>query len=132
MTGSRGSPQVRPDGAQLGAVPLLAEVLVDPALVKRLSPGLAVEYRRALRRLDIDLEAHIAASTGRAETLHEPAEADRAVRLDEAATILDMERRTLERKSKWQRLGGYKDLDGRVKFRLADLRRYLARRRSMG
>src|SRR2546425_12915311 len=103
MTVSRGSPQVRPDGAQLGAVPLLAEVLVDPALVKRLPPGLAVEYRRALRRLDIDLEAHIATSTGRAETIHEPAEADRAVRLDEAATILGMERRTLERKSKWQR-----------------------------
>ena len=48
-------------------------------------------------------------------------EPDRAVGLDEAAHILGIEKRTLERKPTWQRLAGYKDVDGRVKFRLADL-----------
>jgi hypothetical protein len=60
---------------------------------------------------------------------HEP---DRAIGLDEAARILGMERRTLERKPMWQRLAGYKDVDGRVKFRVVDLHRHIRRRSGNG
>ncbi|MBI4271723.1 MAG: hypothetical protein HY615_15415 [Candidatus Rokubacteria bacterium] len=116
--------------ASLAAVPSLPDVQADPALVQHLPRPVAIEYRRQLRRLDADLEAHIAASPDRADAPLEPEEQGRAVGLDEAASLLGMERRTLERKPMWQRLGGYKDLDGRVKFRLGNLRRHVARRSS--
>lgn len=114
--------------AHLGAVPSLQDVVADPALVGRLPRPVAIEYRRAIKRLDADLEAHIAASTDRAAAAREAEGPDRAIGLDEAARILDIKRRTLERESKWRLVGGYRDVDGRIKFRLAELRRHLARR----
>jgi len=117
-----------PRPASLMAVPSLPDVQADPVLVQQLPRPVAIEYRRQLRRLDADLEAHIAANTDRVECAREPEESGRAVGLDEAARLLSMERRTLERKPTWQRLGGYKDLDGRVKFRLGTLHRHVARR----
>lgn len=114
--------------ATLAAVPSLPDVVGDPTLVDRLPRRTAIEYQRVVRRLDADLGAHIASGTDFVETKGTPEEGDRAIGLDEAAHILGMEKRTLERKPTWQRLAGYKDVDGRVKFRLVDLRRHIARR----
>ena len=107
-----------------GSVPSLPDVLADPALARHLPRPVAIEYRRAMKRLDADLEARIA-SIEPADVTN-PLETDRAIGLAEASTFLDMKRRTLERK--WQLLGGYRDIDGHIKFRLAVLRRHVARR----
>jgi len=114
------------------AVPSLCDVVSDPTLVDRLPRRTAIEYQRLVRQLDADLWARIALSTDSAAPSRTPEEPDRAVGLEEAARILGMEKRTLERKPTWQRLAGYKDIDGRVKFRVADLRRHIARRSSNG
>jgi hypothetical protein len=119
--------------AALAAVPSLPEVVADPMLVDQLPRRTAIEYQRVVRRLDADLGARIAIGTDAgAEVGRTPEDPDRAVGLDEAAHVLGMEKRTLERKPTWQRLAGYKDVDGRVKFRLADLRRHIARRSANG
>ena len=118
------SPDQREVRAQLGPVPSLQAVMADPSLVRDLPRPAAIEYRRALKRLDADLEARIA-STEPAEAAN-PADSDRAIGLTEASTFLDMKRRTLERK--WRQLGGYRDVDGHIKFRLGVLRRHVARR----
>ncbi len=52
--------------------------------------------------------------------------ADRVVGLAEAATRLGCSRSWLSRRASWARLGGYKDLDGRVKFAESRLRAHLA------
>jgi hypothetical protein len=55
----------------------------------------------------------------------EPApQADRAVGLAEAAQRIGCTRAWLERRTNWQRCGGFKDLDGHVKFMLSDIRRH--------
>jgi len=101
----------------------------DPRLVERLPRAVAIEYRRAILRLAADLEAHITISIDQPAAAHVPAN-DRAVSLNEASQLLAMKRRTLERPAKWRQLGGYRDIDGHIKFRLADLRRHLARQSS--
>ncbi len=113
---------------QLGSVPSLPDVMADPALASHLPRPVAIEYRRAIKRLDADLEARIASIEPADAT--NPLDADRAIGLAEASTFLDMKRRTLERK--WQQLGGYRDIDGHIKFRLAVLRRHVARRSPTG
>ena len=116
-----------------GTVPSLSDVVVDPTLVECLPRRTAIEYRRAIRRLDADLGARVAMAADSEQQLdHAAHEPDRAIGLDEAAHILGMEKRTLERKPMWQRLAGYKDVDGRVKFRLADLHRHIRRRSGNG
>jgi hypothetical protein len=112
-----------------GTVPSLPDVVVDPTLVECLPRRTAIEYRRAIRRLDADLGARVAMAADSEQHLDPAADdPDRAIGLAEAAHILGMEKRTLERKSMWQRLAGYKDVDGRVKFRLADLHHHIRRR----
>lgn len=120
------------DRATLAAVPSLSDVLADPVLVDQLPRRTAIEYQRTVRRLDADLSARIAMGSDSSEADRTPIESERAVGLDEAARILGMEKRTLERKPTWQRLAGYKDVDGRVKFRIADLRRHITRRSVTG
>jgi hypothetical protein len=116
-----------------GTVPSLPDVIVDPTLIGCLPRRTAIEYRRAIRRLDADLSARVAMAADSEQHLDQAApEPDRAIGLDEAAHILGMEKRTLERKPMWQRLAGYKDVDGRVKFRLADLYRHIRRRSGNG
>jgi hypothetical protein len=99
----------------------------DPRLVERLPRAVAIEYRRAILRLAADLEAHITISIDQPAAAP-AAEDDRAVNLTGASQLLAIKRRTLERAAKWRQLGGYRDIDGHIKFRLADLRRHLARR----
>jgi hypothetical protein len=114
-------------GMALGPVPPLEAVIREPGLVERLPQLVAIAYRRAIKRLDADLEAHIAARVDLPEAGRAP-DQDRAIGLAEASKLLDIKRRTLERPPKWRQLGGYRDIDGHIKFRLLDLRRYLARR----
>jgi hypothetical protein len=139
--GSRGAGRrvgelTREDGissAIPGAVPSLPDVVLDPTLVECLPRRTAIEYRRAIRRLDADLGARVAMAADSEQHLDQAADdLDRAIGLAEAAHILGMEKRTLERRPMWQRLAGYKDVDGRVKFRLADLRRHIRRRSGNG
>jgi hypothetical protein len=106
--------------ANPGTIPSLPDVVVDPTLVECLPRRTAIEYRRAIRRLDADLGARVAmAADSERHLAPAPDDPDRAIGLDEAARILGMEKRTLERKPMWQRLADYKDVDGRIKFRLA-------------
>jgi len=112
---------------RLDPVPPLEAVIQNPGLVEQLPRSVAIEYRRAIQRLAADLEAHITTC------VHGPvavrtSDHDRAVSLTEASQLLGIKRRTLERPAKWRQVGGYRDIDGRIKFRLIDLRRHLARR----
>ena len=57
---------------------------------------------------------------------HHAPQPDRAVRLDEAASLLAMSNDFVYRN--WNRLGGYKDTDHHIKFRVSDIQRYLERK----
>lgn len=57
---------------------------------------------------------------------HHAPEPDRAVRLEEAATLLAMSNDFVYRN--WKRLGGYKDSDHHIKFRMSDIQRHLERK----
>ena len=60
---------------------------------------------------------------------HTP-EPDRALRLEEAASLLAMSHDFVYRH--WKRLGGYKDTDLHIKFRMRDLQRHLQRKAKDG
>ena len=60
---------------------------------------------------------------------HTP-EPDRALRLEEAASLLAMSHDFVYRH--WKRLGGYKDTDHHIKFRMSDLQRHLQRKAKDG
>jgi hypothetical protein len=55
---------------------------------------------------------------------------DRALRLEEAASLLAMSQDFVYRN--WRRLGGYKDVDHHIKFRMSDLQRHLQRKAKDG
>jgi hypothetical protein len=55
---------------------------------------------------------------------------DRAVRLEEAASLLAMSEDFVYRN--WKRLGGYKDTDHHIKFRMSDIQRHLQRKAKEG
>jgi len=57
-------------------------------------------------------------------------ESDRALRLEEAASLLAMSQDFVYRN--WKRLGGYKDADHHIKFRMSDIQRHLQRRAKDG
>ena len=57
---------------------------------------------------------------------HHAPEPDRALRLDEAASLLAMSEDFVYRN--WKRLGGYKDTDHHIKFRMSDIQRHLQRK----
>jgi hypothetical protein len=61
---------------------------------------------------------------------HRASESDRAVRLDEAASLLAMSHDFVYRN--WKQLGGYKDTDHHVKFRMSDIQRHLHRKAKEG
>jgi hypothetical protein len=100
-----------------------AALLEDPALVAALpSEALAQAYARVAA-----LEAALRAAllTRRPEGAEPPAEQDRALRLEDAAPRLGMSPDYLYRH--WSTLGGYKDVDGHVKFTVSAIRRHLAK-----
>ena len=55
---------------------------------------------------------------------------DRAVRLEEAAALLAMSHDFVYRN--WKRLGGYKDTDHHIKFRMSDIQHHLQRKAKDG
>jgi hypothetical protein len=57
-------------------------------------------------------------------------EPDRALRLEEAASLLAMSQDFVYRN--WKRLGGYKDTDHHIKFRMSDIQRHLQRKAKDG
>jgi hypothetical protein len=61
---------------------------------------------------------------------HAAPEPDRAVRLEEAASLLAMSQDFVYRH--WKRLGGYKDTDHHIKFRMTDIQRHLQRKAKDG
>ena len=61
---------------------------------------------------------------------HLAPEPDRALRLDEAASLLAMSQDFVYRH--WKRLGGYKDTDHHIKFRMSDVQRHLQRKAKDG
>jgi len=61
---------------------------------------------------------------------HHAVEPDRALRLEEAAPLLAMSQDFLYRN--WKRLGGYKDADHHIKFRMSDIQRHLRRKAKDG
>jgi hypothetical protein len=61
---------------------------------------------------------------------HPIPERDRALRLEEAAALLAMSHDFVYRH--WKRLGGYKDTDHHIKFRMSDLLRHLQRKAKEG
>lgn len=61
---------------------------------------------------------------------HHAPEPDRALRLDEAAPLLAMSHDFVYRN--WKRLGGYKDTDHHIKFRMSDTQRHLRRKAKEG
>ena len=62
-----------------------------------------------------------------ADLLHRLA---RALRLEEAASLLAMSHDFVYRH--WKRLGGYKDTDHHIKFRMSDIQRHLQRKAKGG
>jgi hypothetical protein len=61
---------------------------------------------------------------------HPVPDPDRALRLEEAAALLAMSHDFVYRQ--WKRLGGYKDADHHIKFRMSDLQRHLQRKAKEG
>jgi len=57
-------------------------------------------------------------------------EHDRALRLEDAASLLARSHDFVYRH--WKRLGGYKDTDHHIKFRMSDLQRHLQRKAKEG
>ena len=61
---------------------------------------------------------------------HAAPDPDRAVRLEETASLLAMSPDFVYRN--WKRLGGYKDTDHHIKFRMSDIQRHLQRKAKDG
>jgi hypothetical protein len=81
--------------------------------------NLDVELAAVLRKLVSLLSAP------RPGPQHAP-EPDRALRLEKAASLLAMSNDFVYRN--WKRLGGYKDTDHHIKFRMSDIQQHLQRK----
>ena len=110
----------------LAAVPSLDALANDPARAADLPPNTA---RALLAQCVLALGALIvpALAVDAPNAATAAAEDEAALGLDAAAGVLAMKPSTLYRKWRALRLG-YKDADGRVKFRRSTLRNYIARR----
>ncbi len=73
-----------------------------------------------------DLEAKLRA---RLLTRRNAPQPDRAVGLDEAAERLGMSKAWLSRRANWERVGGYRDHDRRIKFPLTAIQAHIQGRR---
>jgi hypothetical protein len=107
-------------------VPSLSELAADPGLFD----GLPRQVQDALFEQAAALEARLRVKvTVRTRGADErvPTEPDRAVRVDEAAALLGMTKDFLYRH--WQKMGGYRDDDGHVKFAMSTLQRHVRRAR---
>src|SRR5437867_3687416 len=106
----------------LTVVPTLDALAADPTQAVKLAPSVA----RALWARCVIVQNALLPALTTDVGAHDPSEEEAAVGIDEAAQTLSIKVSTLYRK--WRVLGGYRDVDGRVKFTRAALRRYLGRK----
>lgn len=108
----------------VGALPSLDRLLGDPAAFSVLPS----EIQNAVYAQVAALEAAFRAKMltlgrdGQAPATNEP---DRAVRIEEAMVLLGMTKDYLYRH--WEKLGGYRDDDGHVKFSMSTIQRRIQR-----
>ncbi len=108
------------------AVPTLDALAGDPSLVDMLPRHTLADLYMSIARLEALVRARLLALRPDADraTGSEP---DRALGIDEAAAMLQMTKDYLYRS--WSKLGlGFKDADGRVKFPLSRVQRYIRAR----
>ena len=107
-----------------GAVPSMDTLLVDPTVFNVLPVEVQDVVYEQIAALEAALRSKVLtrSSNGQAPARNEP---DRAVRLEEACTLLGMERTYLERRENWQKLGGYKDDDVHIKFAMSVIQRHI-------
>jgi hypothetical protein len=74
-------------------------------------------------------ELHSALAEVYRDLAQDPAGSDRAVLLPEAARLLGMSLGWIARRENWQKAGGYRDADGRVKVPLSAISRYVQARK---
>jgi hypothetical protein len=116
--------------ASVAAVPGLDELDANPALAETLSPPVLRDRARRAARLAGDLQALL---LGRAGEQQKPApQPDRLILIDEAAKMLATSEDTLY--SKWKRLPfAFKDpLDGKIKFTVSGIEKYVTGRLKSG
>lgn len=113
-------------GRSVAVVPTLDDLRREPGLATSLPRPLVAQLYADVARLEADLRARLFAFS--VDDASPPAPVgDRAVGLEEAARLLAMSTDSLYRK--WRSLGiGYKDADGRVKFSLSSVQRYIRAR----
>ena len=108
----------------VGAIPSLDRLLADPAAFSVLPS----EVQNAVYAQVATLEAAFRAKMltlrrdGQTPTTNDP---DRAVRIEEAMGLLGMTKDYLYRH--WEKLGGYRDDDGHVKFPMSTIQRRIQR-----
>ena len=99
--------------------------LVD--VIPEAPTDLILRLRRELSRVLADADLVIARRMTAAQAPRPSP--DRAVGLEEAAGMLGMSKAWLQRKANWERVGGYRDADRRIKFSLATLQDHIRGRR---
>jgi hypothetical protein len=104
-------------------VQVVAEVLTDPSRLAHLPLDALVDLRRQLWALESDVESAILTRT--LAQHHAAPMPDRAVRIEEAGTMLGMTTDYLYRH--WKKLGGYRDDDGHIKFALSTIQGHIQR-----
>jgi hypothetical protein len=100
----------------------------DPGALTALLPAERLATLERVEVLAARLRVRVLASQGNGAAPPPAPAGERAVRLREAANLLGMSRDSLHRKWRGIPLGGYVDVDGRVKFPLAKLTHYIRTR----
>jgi predicted DNA-binding transcriptional regulator AlpA len=115
------SPHGKP---HMGAIPSLDRLLADPAAFNLLPADTQNAVYAQVAALEAAFRAKILTRgrDGPAPLTNEP---DRAVRIEEAMGLLGMTKDYLYRH--WEKLGGYRDDDGHVKFPMSTIRRQIQR-----
>ena len=115
------SPHGRP---HLGAIPSLDRLLADPAAFDLLPADTQNAVYAHVAALEAAFRATIL-TRGRDGPAPATSEPDRAVRIEEAMGLLAMTKDYLYRH--WEKLGGYRDDDGHVKFSMGTIERRIQR-----
>jgi hypothetical protein len=98
----------------------VSSILSVPPLETLSADDLDALYTQ-VARLEADLRARLL-------TRHPASQPDRVLSLPEAAQRLGMTTAWLSRRGNWQRVGGYKDRDRKIKFPLSALEAYVRAR----
>lgn len=115
------SPHAKP---HTGAIPSLDRLLADPAAFNLLPAETQNAVYAQVAALEAALRAKIL-TRGRDGPAPSTSEPGRAVRIEEAMVLLGMSKDYLYRH--WEKLGGYRDDDGHVKFSMSTIERRIQR-----